>query len=235
MADVKNENPNKGHRQRVKERFINDGNMDSFQDYEVLEMILFYAYPMKDTKPVAKKLISLYGSLHNVLNADPKQLVQEANVTENVAIYLSMFPHVMRRYTKSFYSKGKTIETYKDALNLFSGLLKAQPYESFYMVSLDVAKKVIAIDRVGDGNATEVVLCCDNILKKALLNKASFVIIGHNHPSGFCEPSKEDFSITRKINEGLTLMNIRLIDHIIICGNKNFTFAGNRYFGMKYK
>ena len=234
MADAK-ENPNKGHRQRVKERFLNDGNMDSFQDYEVLEMMLFYAYPMKDTKPIAKKLISMYGSLHNVLNTEPEQLVQEAKLTENVAIYISMFPSVMRRYTKSFYSKGKIIDCFSKAVDLFSGLLKAQPFESFYLVSLDIAKKVISIDRINDGNAVEVSLCCDNILKKALLNKASFVIIGHNHPSGFCEPSTEDYQITRALSDGLESLKIKLIDHIIICGDKNFSFAKNRYFGMKYK
>ena len=230
-----NDNPNKGHRQRVKERFLNDGNFDSFQDYEVLEMMLFYAYPMKDTKPVAKRLINLYGSLHNVLNTDPKQLMQEAGLTENVAVYISMFPHVMRKYTKSFYQKGKVIDSFLKAVDLFSGLLKAQPYESFYLVSLDVAKKVIAIDRINDGNAVEVNLCYDNILKKALLNKASFVIIGHNHPSGFCEPSGSDYKITRDLNSGLELLNIKLMDHIIICGDKYYSFAKNRYFGMSYK
>ena len=103
MGGSKDDNPNKGHRQRVKERFLKEGNFDSFQDYEVLEMMLFYAYPMKDTKPIAKRLINLYGSLHNVLNTEPKQLVQEAGLTENVAILLAMFPQAMRKYTRSFY------------------------------------------------------------------------------------------------------------------------------------
>lgn len=235
MSKVENDNLNKGHRQRVKERFLNEGNLDSFQDYEVLELLLFYAYPMKDTKPIAKRLINIFGSLHNVLNAEPDRLVQEAGLTENIAIYISMFPHIMRKYTKSFYCKGKIIDSVLKATDLFAGLLKAQPFESFYMVSLDIAKKVIAIDRINDGNAVEVSLCCDNILKKALLNKASFVIIGHNHPSGFCEPSSNDYKITGDLNNGLKLLNIKLMDHIIICGDKNYSFARNRYFGMSYK
>ncbi|MDO5388594.1 MAG: JAB domain-containing protein [Clostridia bacterium] len=229
-----NENPNKGHRQRVKERFLNEGNLDSFQDYEVLELILFYAYPMKDTKPIAKRLINMYGSLHNVLNTEPKQLMEEAKVTENIAVYISMFPHVMRRYTKSFYKKGQIVDCFSTAVNLFSGLLKAQPFESFYLVSLDIGKKIIAIDRINDGNAVEVALCYDNILKKALLNKASFAIIGHNHPSGFCEPSENDYKITGDINRGLELLGIKLLDHIIICGDKNYSFARNRFFGLNY-
>lgn len=229
-----NENPNKGHRQRVKERFLNEGNLDSFQDYEVLELILFYAYPMKDTKPIAKRLINMYGSLHNVLNTEPKQLMEEAKVTENIAVYISMFPHVMRRYTKSFYKKGQIVDCFSTAVNLFSGLLKAQPFESFYLVSLDIGKKIIAIDRINDGNAVEVALCYDNILKKALLNKASFAIIGHNHPSGFCEPSENDYKITGDLNRGLELLGIKLLDHIIICGDKNYSFARNRFFGLNY-
>lgn len=234
MADAKNENLNKGHRQRVKDRFLLDGNFDSFQDYEVLEMILFYAYPMKDTKPIAKRLISLYGSLHNVFNAEVKQLMQDAGLTQNVAIYISMFPHVMRKYTKSFYEKGKIIDCFSKAVDLLSGLLKAQSYETFYLISLNIAKKVIAVDRINDGNAVEVALCCDNILKKALLNKASFVIIGHNHPSGFCEPSENDYALTGELKRGLEALNIKMMDHIIVCGSKNFSFAKNRYYGMNY-
>lgn len=235
MGGSKDDNPNKGHRQRVKERFLKEGNFDSFQGYEVLEMMLFYAYPMKDTKPIAKRLISLYGSLHNVLNTEPKQLVQEAGLTENVAILLAMFPQVMRKYTRSFYEKGIVIDTLSKAVDLFSGLLKAQPFESFFLVSMDITKKVTAIDRINDGNAVEVSLCCDNILKKALLNKASFVIIGHNHPSGICEPSRNDYQITGTLHQGLEHLQIRLLDHIIICGDKNFSFAKNRYFGLNYK
>lgn len=229
------DNTNRGHRQRVKQRFINDDNFDSFQDYEVLEMMLFYAYPMKDTKPVAKRLINIYGSLHNVLNTDPKQLMAEAGLTEHVAVYLYMFPHVFRRYTRSFYKKGKIIDSFLSALDLFSGLLKAQPYESFYMVSLDYGKKIISVDRINDGNAVEVDVCYEKILKKALLNNASFVIIGHNHPSGCTEPSDSDYKLTRDLYSGLELLNIKLMDHVIICGNKNYSFARNRYFGMTYK
>ncbi len=234
MAEAKNENLNKGHRQRVKERYLNEGNMDSFQDYEVLEMMLFYAYPMKDTKPIAKKLINIFGSLHNVLNAEPAQLMEEAGLTQNVAIYISMFPNVMRQYTKSFYKKGIVIEKVYEAIDLFSGLLKAQANETFYMVSLNVARKVIAIDRIGDGSAEEVNLCIELILKKALLNNASFVIIGHNHPSGICEPSENDYAMTGEIKRGLESLGIKMIDHIIVCGNKNFSFSKCRYYGLTY-
>ncbi len=234
MAEAKNENLNKGHRQRVKERYLSAGNMDSFQDYEVLEMMLFYAYPMKDTKPIAKKLISIYGSLHNVLNAEPEQLMEEAGLTQNVAIYISMFPNVMRQYTRSFYKKGIVIGKVYEAIDLFSGLLKAQANETFYMVSLNVARKVIAIDRIGDGSAEEVNLCIELILKKALLNNASFVIIGHNHPSGICEPSENDYAMTGEIKRGLESLGIRMLDHIIVCGNKNFSFSKCRYYGLTY-
>lgn len=235
MADSKNENLNRGHRDRVKDRYLAEGNFDSFQDYEVLEMMLFYAYPMKDTKPIAKRLIQQYGSLHNVINTDPEQLMLEAGLTKNVAVYISIFPQVMKKYTKSFYSKGTVIDSYFAARDLLSGLLKAQNYETFYLISLDIAKKVISIDRMNDGNAVEVSVCSDNILKKALLNKASFVIIGHNHPSGICEPSENDYALTGKLKRNLEAMGIRMIDHIIICGNKNFSFARNKYYGLNYE
>lgn len=234
MAGSKDENLNKGHRQRVKERYLSAGNLDSFQDYEVLEMMLFYVYPMKDTKPAAKRLINIFGSLHNVLNAEPEQLMKEAGLTLNAAVYISMFPHIMRQYTKSFYKKGVVVSDVYDAIDLFSGLLKAQSYESFYMVSLNAAHKVTSIDRIGDGTADEVTLSSEIILKRALLNNASFVIIGHNHPAGICEPSGSDYAMTGSLKKGFESIGVILIDHIIICGNKNYSFAKDKYFGLTY-
>ncbi len=235
MGSTKNENINAGHRQRVRERYLAEGNFDSFKDYEVLEMLLFYAYPMRDTKPIAKKLIEIYGSLYNVLNADPRQLMQEAGLTQNAAIYLSMLPCVIKRSAASLYSKGKVVNSFLKAEELFAGLLRYQSYESFYMLSLDVNKRVIAVDRINDGNAVEVTFCYENILKKALLNNASFVIIGHNHPSGSCEPSTSDYNITSNLNSGLRQLNIKMLDHLIICDEKTFSFAKSNFFGMDYK
>ena len=230
-----NNDANGGHRQRVRERYIQAGNFDNFQDYEVLEMMLFYVYPRRDTKPIAKKLIMMYGSLSGVLNTEPERLMKEAGLTENVAVYLSMFPPVMRKHVDSFYRKGTVIDHFLPAYNALSQLLLAQKFESFYLMSLDINKKLISIDRMGDGNSTSVNITCDEVYKKAILNNASYVIIAHNHPGGTSEPSRSDMNLTEALNEGFSALGIRLMDHIIICGRQYFSFAKERYCGLTYK
>lgn len=233
VNNQKKDNPNKGHRQRVKERYLANCNLDNFQDYEVLELMLFYAYPMKDTKPIAKKLISQFGSLHNLLSASPQQIVEESGLTENVAIFLTLFNNVSRQAIKNYYKKGKIINSMTDAMELLEGILSGQPYESFFMVSLNSSNKVLAVDRMSDGNKNSALVTIENVVKKALLHDASFVIIGHNHPSGYCEPSKDDYDFTYSVMKSLESVKITLKDHIIICGKKNFSFAKVRYFGLE--
>lgn len=234
MAD-KDKNLNAGHRKRVKERFIKEGNLDSFRDYEILELLLFYVYPMKDTKPIAKKLLAKYNSLHNLLNSRPEELMMYEGLTENVAVFLTMLPYISRRYMQSYYEKGMIIDNLKKAVDYLSALLKAQNYESMYLISLDLNKKLIASDRISSGSGDSVVVNSDVVLEKALLNRARFVIIAHNHPCGSCEPSEGDFMVTKELYARFSTLNIRVMDHIIICGNKNFSFAKAGYFGMNYK
>lgn len=226
---------NSGHRKRVKERYLQAGNFDNFQDYEVLEMMLFYVYPRRDTKPTAKKLIMMYGSLAGVLNTEPERLMKEAGLTENVAVYLSMFPPVMRKHVDSFYKKGTAIDHFLTAYKIFSQLMIAQKYESFYLMSLDINKRLISVDRMGDGNGTSVNINKDEVFKKAILNNASYAIIAHNHPGGTSEPSRSDMNLTEVLSEGFSALGIRLMDHIIICGREFFSFAKENYCGLSYK
>ncbi len=226
-------NLNSGHRGRVRKRFIKEGNLDSFQDYEILELMLFYAYPMKDTKAIAKRLLQQYNTLHNLLNSKPEELMIHGGLTENVAVYLSMMPYVARRYMESYYKKGTVINSFKAAAEYIKVLLKAQNYESMYLLSLDANKKLIASDRISSGSYDEVSVTVEPVLEKALLHKAKFVILAHNHPSGTCEPSEADYIATRTFTTKFETLGIRLLDHIIICGDKNYSFANEGYFGMK--
>ena len=85
----------RGHRDRVRERYLKTG-LDVFQDYEALELLLFYAVPRKDTKPIAKNLIASFGGLPAVLDATVEELT-EAGLSRNAAILLKLVPD-MNRY-----------------------------------------------------------------------------------------------------------------------------------------
>ena len=89
-----------GHRQRLKQRFADHGER-VFDDHQLLELMLFYAVPQGDVNPLAHRLINHFGSFAAVLDASPEDLRQVKGVGEHTALYLSMFPQVMRRYLAS--------------------------------------------------------------------------------------------------------------------------------------
>ncbi len=229
----KSDNLNSGHRARVRQRFIQEGNLDSFKEYEVLELMLFYAYPMRDTKAIAKRLLEKYHSLHNLLNARPEDLMNNGGLTENVAVYLSMMPYIARRYLSSFYSKGIVLRSHSTAISYLNALLQGQNYESVYLLSLDINKRLIAADRISSGSEDSINFTVEVVLERALLHKAKFTILAHNHPSGNNEPSEADNKATEELRVKFESLGIKMIDHIIICGDKNFSYARNRRKGFR--
>lgn len=228
------DNLHKGHRKRVKARFIKDGNLDSFEYHQILELLLFYAIPMKDTNEMAHKLLNEYGSFHNLLNASPEDLMKRCKVTENAAVLISMIPHLSRRYLNSAWDKNVRINSLNIASEYFNSLLAGEPYESFYMLCLDVNKRLIKAVKISEGNVGGAHIYIDKVVDWALLYKTSYVLIGHNHPSGTMKPSKSDVDATEKIKLALDTINMLLLDHIIVCGQKNYSFAENRLCNLKY-
>lgn len=228
------DNLHKGHRKRVKARFIKDGNLDSFEYHQILELLLFYAIPMKDTNEMAHKLLNEYGSFHNLLNASPEDLMKRCKVTESAAVLISMIPHLSRRYLNSAWDKNVRINSLNIASEYFNSLLAGEPYESFYMLCLDVNKRLIKAVKISEGNVGGAHIYIDKVVDWALLYKTSYVLIGHNHPSGTMKPSKSDVDATEKIKLALETINMLLLDHIIVCGRKNYSFAENRLCNLKY-
>ena len=124
MSDKEKTNIHKGHRERVRERFIKDGNLDSFQDHEIIEFLLFYAIKMRDTNELAHRMIERFGSLHALLNASPKEIAEKCSVSENTAVLVSLIPHLCRRYLKSYWDRDDfRIESSKAASKYFDALL----------------------------------------------------------------------------------------------------------------
>ena len=106
----KKKNIHSGHRHRVRQRFLKENSLESFE-----ELLLFYAYPMKDTNEMAHKLLDTYGSFHNLLAAGADDLMARGNLTEGAAVLISMLPHIARRYENSFYSKKEQMDTFARA------------------------------------------------------------------------------------------------------------------------
>lgn len=234
MGNKDKSNVHRGHRSRVRTKFIRDGNLDNFQPHEVLELLLFYAYPMKDTNEIAHRLLKEYGSLYNLFNAKPQDLMNNLGLSENVAVYLSMLPSIFKMYLRTGLDDTKPLTNSNIAGKYMESYLKGNPTESFYMISLNIKKNVLAVDRIAEGGVSNVKFEIRKIIERALLNKARFVIIGHNHPGGILKPSEDDAYITQRLMCDLKLINVDVLDHIIVTNKGTYSFCANKICGLTY-
>lgn len=218
------ENLHKGHRQRVKERYLKEG-LDNFADHQILELLLFYAIPMKDTNKLAHQMIKEYGSLALLLEAHPQEIAQRCGVTENVAILVSMIPPVSRRYSKGKWGDRPVLDSSQRAGEYASTLFTGKIYEVFYLICLDTQNRVIHAVQVHEGTINEAPVYPRIIVETALRHQAHNVILAHNHPGGSLKPSKADIDVTQRIKTALEPIDIKVIDHIVVAGDKSISFA----------
>lgn len=224
------------HRQRVRARFIKDGNLDSFEPHQVLELLLFYAVPRRDTNELAHKLLNEYGSLYTLMNAKPEDIMNRCKVSETTAVLISMIPFVCRKFLSSALdNEAPFINSFNIANSYFEAALIGQPFESFYMMCLDLNKRLKKMIKISDGTTNSSPIYIEKVVEDALLHKSSFVIIGHNHPNGTKKPSNSDVQVTMQIQSALSHINIKVLDHIIICGDDSFSFAKKGLCNLKYE
>ena len=206
-----------GHRERVRRRYLENG-LESFrEDYEVLELLLFYAIPYKDTKELAKNLISSFGSFHAVLDASIEEL-QAAGLTENAAAFLKLMPDVQSRYEQSKTRELTSIRSTADAGAVCCGMFRNQLEESVRMLCLDAAGKIVKRAEVSKGDVNAVHFPVRKIVEAAISSKAVSVILAHNHPGGTLSPSREDLEATKSVQSALDPIGVRFLDHLIVSG-----------------
>lgn len=215
-----------GHRQRVKSRYIAEG-LDHFQDHEVLELLLFYCIPMKDTNELAHNMLREFGSLAAILEADPKDISRRCGLSENTAILLSLIPPVSRRYLQDKWGDKPILSTSSLAGEYAVSLFVGRIYEAFYLICLDAQNRINNAALVHEGTINESSVYPRIIVEKALRHQANSVILAHNHPGGTMDPSQADLEVTRKISAALAAISIHVSDHIIVAGERYFSFAEN--------
>ena len=219
-------NLHQGHRQRVKARYLEEG-LDAFADHQVLEMLLFYCIPMKDTNELAHKMIREFGSLAGLFEADAKAICERCQVSENTAILVSLIPKLAGRYYKGKLGDRPVLGNPQAAGDYIKTLFAGRTYEAFYVISLDSQNRVNHASLVHEGTINEAPVYPRLIVEAALRHKANTIIVAHNHPGGSLRPSKGDIEVTRTIKEATEAIAIRVVDHIIVAGDQFFSFADN--------
>ena len=207
-----------GHRQRLKERFLREG-LDNFEEHQVLELLLFYGIPQRDTNEIAHELIREFGSLPNVLEASPEDLRKVKYIGDNVATLFQLITAVARYYQVSRAMR-EVILTSIDACGKYLvPFFHSRQNETVFLLCLDAKCKVLCCEKVGEGSVNSAGIPIRKIVEMALKANATSVILAHNHPSGLAIPSGEDIQTTRRVALALDAVEIGLADHIIVADN----------------
>ena len=228
--EEKTKNNAKGHRERVRKKFLENG-FNGLEDYEVLELLLFYVIPRKDTKAIAKELIKKFKTLANVLKADTLEL-KTVNGLGDVAItFLKMMGALPEKIYEDKLKNQKLIKddrnkiTDKEVLLSFlRNKIGYEDVEKFYVIYLSSSNEVIAFEESSSGTLDRSSIYPREIYKKVIMENAKSIIIAHNHPSGNTCPSKCDIDITNEIAKGLKNFGALLLEHIIITRDSYFSF-----------
>jgi len=222
----KKENLNAGHRKRMRQKFEVSG-FSGMYDHEVLEFMLFYAIPRKDTKPLAKRLIEKFGRLDNVFEADVEELMQVDELGLGTAIYLNAISSLISEIKKRKLSRKNNELTQKEVREHLIDYFMNERTEKLYAVFMGKRNKIINYRQICEGGIDNIQFDISNIVREAVLCRASGVILAHNHPGGYREPSDSDRATTLKISQVLRQLDIELRDHIIISGGSYYSMAEN--------
>lgn len=214
-----------GHRQRLKERFL-AGQGTGLADYELLELTLSFAIPRKDVKPLAKTLITQFGSLSGVLTATPEALAAVSGLGPHSVSLLTLVAALARRTTRQKLADQPLLATRLDLLDYLYTLFAGKAREELHVLFLTTKLQLITDETLFTGTLSFTAANPREILKKALAHNAAGLIVAHNHPSGVPTPSGPDLTFTTQLASACTAMGLTLHDHLIIGTDQHFSFKG---------
>ena len=220
----------KGHRDRLKKRFLEEG-LDNFTDIQVLELLLFYVIPRRDTNPIAHALLNRFGSLTQVLEADVEELKKVEGIGQEAAVFLSLIPASGRYYMVDKAMQCKVLRTIDQCGEYLLPYFFGRKVETVFLLCLDAKCKVLCCKIVGEGSVNSAGISIRKIVETALGSNATSVVLAHNHPSGIAVPSLEDVQTTHRIAAALRAVEVHLADHIVVADDDyvSMVMSGHRF------
>lgn len=204
-----------GHRKRLKEKFDKIPNI--LADYEILELMLGYAIPRKDVKVIAKDILKKTDNMGDIFNLDCSDIKGAGKETER------FFRIVAEFYNRVENSKADFKESITSPLQIYRLLKYSMGFaenELFTVILLNSKSQLISKKVLTEGIVNRAIVYPRQIAEYALKEKAVYVVLAHNHPTGDSSPSKKDIELTQHIKESLDTLGIILKDHIIVCKNE---------------
>ena len=241
----KEKNLHEGHRQRLKNRFLESG-LDDFQHHNILELLLFYSIPRKDTNDIAHELIDKFGSLSGVFDANIEDLTQVNYITENSATLIKLIPEIARAYLLDKSNHAGKIDNVEAIKEFLLSLYHGKKKEAVYALFLNNSFELIGHKMIHEGSVNSSMVDVRLVLEELIKVNGSMLILAHNHPNGSVFPSYEDIETTTHLLKIFQPFNIPFIEHFVVneidcypiihntpslkmcCSENKNLFSGNR-------
>ncbi|AMD92771.1 RadC family protein [Desulfomicrobium orale] len=214
-----------GHRQRLRERL--NASPRSLADYELLELLLTYVLPRRDTKPLAKDILARFGSLDRALMADPAALRDIPGLGDAVVTFWTALRECLVRKSAAPLARRETFSSPEQVRELVRARLGGLTKEEFWVILTDTQNRLLCFERVSRGTVDQTPAYPREILELALRHHASGVILVHNHPGGSPNPSRQDRELTDTLSRLSSELGLRLLDHLIVAGDDFVSFRAS--------
>ncbi len=211
-----------GHRSRVKEKFLKSPG--SLQDYELLELALFWALPRKDTKPIAKQMLSDLKNLAGIIYADSDKLLSIEGATQGMLVNFIVIREFIDRVLKQNIINTHVLNSWNALIEYLQTSMGSMKTEQFRIIFLNSKNIIVADELQSLGTVDQTSLYPREVVKRALFHEATAIILVHNHPSGDPKPSKADIELTKEVVKACATFNITVHDHVIISKKRFFSF-----------
>lgn len=212
-----------GHRSRLREKLLERG-PSALADYEVLEMLLFFAFKKGDTKPLAKALINRFGSFPAVLAAPQRELLNTPGLGEHSVSAIKLVQDAALRLARAEVMDRPVLNNWDRLLDYLNAVIAREKIEQFRVLFLDSKNRLIADEAQAKGTVNHTPVYSREVIKRALELHATAIILVHNHPSGDPTPSQADIDMTQEIKEAGSVLSVVVHDHLIIGNGRHLSF-----------
>ncbi|MBN1601178.1 MAG: DNA repair protein RadC [Chitinispirillaceae bacterium] len=218
-TDTSEKNSVEGHRKRLLQRYQQNG-ISALHDHEILELLLTFVLPRKDTKPIARKLLDRYKTIGGVINTPIDELAGVEGIGERSAAMFLLIRDLIAYCLNEKYQKQSVVSHRRDVEEYLRFYFGQRRDEYVAVLFLDNANHIIRTEIIAEGTVNQCAVYPRIVIEKALRNSATSMILAHNHPGGSVSASDADWLITERLFTVGKLLEIPLLDHIIICSHK---------------
>ena len=214
--------------ERPREKMLLRG-ADALSDAELLAIFLRTGVKGKSAVDLARELLMQFGSLRALLEADQKSFCQAQGLGNAKYILLQATLEMSRRYLSESMVREDTLSSPEHTRRYLMARMRDYRREVFACVFLDNRHRVISYEELFFGTIDSASVHSREIVKQTLEHNASAVILAHNHPSGIAEPSHADRELTNQLQKALSLVDVRVLDHIVVGDGDTVSFAERGY------